>query len=404
MVPKLFEHLVSVRRRLHENPELGYCEFRTSELIANELKILGIPFETNVAHTGTGIIASLKKGTGPTIILRADMDALPICEQTDLPFSSTVENRMHACGHDLHVTMLLGAAYILKDADFNGTIKFLFQPSEEGNSNDPVVKGNELKKSGGQRIAESGIFEGVSAAVGLHVNPLKPAGNLSYCLGSALACVAFFEIQINGIGGHAAFPHLAVDPIFIGSHFILAAQGIISRYTAPNESKVISFTNIKIGNEEVVLTKEQQLNAENIIPGSISLYGTIRALDFDVYKTIKEKLQGIANGFKISFGADIEIQYTLEYPSLINDKILHSKLLMPLTKVFGSENITEETPLLGGEDFAFYSRQVPSIFYFLGANFGGRKEFLHNSKIIFNEDCIPFGTDLFVQSALELLK
>ena len=392
---------VSIRRQIHANPELGYQEFQTSELIGSELTKLSIPFETNVVDTGTGIVATLNKGNSNTILLRADMDALPINEETELAFKSTVSNKMHACGHDVHTTMLLGAAYLLNDKDFTGTIKFLFQPSEEGNRNDPLANGKQQKKSGGERISESEQLSIVNAAIGLHVDPRFPVGKITYCLGTALANTAFFNIEIIGMQGHAAFPELAIDPIYISSHFILAAQGIISRNTAANESKVISFTNIKIGENEDTLNL---VTAENIIPKKVTLYGTIRALDDKVYKTIKDRLENIAKGFKTSFGAAIKINYTLDYPSLLNDQTIHSKLKPVLNNTFGSENIVEVKPLLGGEDFAFYSRKITSMFYFLGANFEGRKEFLHNSKVVFNENCIPYGSEFLANAAVQLLK
>jgi amidohydrolase len=403
METQLLAHLIEIRRLIHTNPELGYQEFQTSKLIMDELSKLSIPFETNIADTGTGIIATLTKGQGNAILLRADMDALPINEETELSFKSKVPNKMHACGHDLHTTMLLGAAHLLKEKDFPGTIKFLFQPSEEGNRNDPLAKRGEIKKSGGERISESDLLKELIAAIGLHVHPLLLVGKMAFCLGDALACTAFFDIEIIGVEGHAAFPEKAIDPIYIGSQFILAAQGIISRYTAPNGSKVISFTNIKTGIKDELSNVANPISAENVIPRSLTLSGTIRALDIDVYKNIKDKLQNISDGFKLSFGADIKIEYTLDYPSLLNDKKIHLKLKPTLDSVFEPENILEVKPLLGGEDFAFYSRKIPSMFYFLGANFEGRKEFLHDSRVVFNENCIPLGAEFLANAGVQLL-
>lgn len=404
METQLLVHLIEIRRLIHTNPELGYQEFQTSKLIMDELLKLSIPFESDIAGTGTGIIATLTKGRGNTIMLRADMDALPINEDTGLLFKSKIPNKMHACGHDLHTTMLLGAASLLKDKDFSGTIKFLFQPSEEGNRNDPLAKRGEIKKSGGERISESDLLNESIAAVGLHVHPLLPVGKMAYCLGEALACTAFFDIEIVGVEGHAAFPEKSIDPIYICSQFIVAAQGIVSRYTAPNESKVISFTNIKIGKKDKSSNAENPVNAENVIPRSLTLSGTIRALDIEVYKNIKGKLKNLADGFKRAFGAKIKIKYSLDYPSLLNDKKVHLKLKPVLDSVFKPENILEVKPLLGGEDFAFYSRKIPSMFYFLGANFEGRGEFIHNSRVIFNENCIPLGAGFLANAGVQLLR
>src|SRR5882757_282706 len=229
----LFDQLVTIRRRLHQNPELGFKEFETSALVQEKLQGLDIPFE-KVAETG--VIGTMRKGEGPVVVLRADMDALPVLENTELPFHSINTGVMHACGHDLHTTILLGAAHLLKDAPFEGTVKLVFQPSEEGTARSP-----EKGKSGGQIIMESGLLDDASAALGLHVHPLLPVGRLGYRNGEALTNVSNFSIIITGKGGHPGAMEYVVDPVLISAHLMVEAQSIIS-HTAPLQPAVIAFT------------------------------------------------------------------------------------------------------------------------------------------------------------------
>ena len=250
--------LIQFRRQLHQYPELGYNEFNTARSIRQKLDIRKIPYQSGIAKTG--IVAELSKGNGKCIALRADMDALPIQEETNLEFASKNKGIMHACGHDVHTTMLLGAAMKLKDSDFSGRIKFIFQPSEEG------VNGDSEKKSGGQRIVESGILKDVDYALGLHVNPLLEVGALSFAPGNAFAYTSNIAITILGKAGHAgAAPHLSVDAILIAGTLIQNLNTIVSRNISPTKSGVVSITMIKGG------------IASNIIADSVKMRGTIRS-------------------------------------------------------------------------------------------------------------------------------
>ncbi len=395
MKKKLLDKLISIRRKIHSNPEIGYQEFETAETICKELDSLGIPYKKRIAKTG--VVATLKKGEGPCIVLRADIDALPIKEEANLPFKSIKKSKetdgrefplMHACGHDMHTTMLLGAAALLKEEDFKGTVKFVFQPSEEGVYDDPE------KKSGGQRIVESGELDNVKAALGLHVHPLLPVGKLAYKLGQALACANFFKIEVVGKMAHASVaPHLGIDAVLISSQLIQSISSLVPKYINPTEATVISFTKINGG------------VAPNVIADRVTLEGTVRALDLSTFNLILNRIEKIIEGTAIASGAKITIEYNLNYPSLLNDKNIHNSLSNTLTTVFGNENIIPIEAILGSEDFAFYSRKVPSMFYFLGArDIAENCYFLHEPKVIFNEDCIPYGSKLLCNGALELLK
>lgn len=386
MNKQLAQRLISIRREIHAHPELGYQEINTSRLVCQELDQLGIGYLPGVA--GTGVVAAITRGSGPCIALRADMDALPMQEETGLSFASAISNKMHACGHDIHTTMLIGAATLLKESAFEGTVKFLFQPSEEGPNGDPE------NKTGAQRIIETGHLEDVQAALGLHVNPLLPVGKITYALGPALACTGFFTIEILGKAAHAgAAPQLGIDAVAIAAQLIQSAQLIVSRYTSPVETAVLSFTKINGG------------VAPNVIAEQVILEGTIRSLDLDVYREVIRRLNKIIEGLMTSFDARIKMELYLDLPSVINDKQVHGCLQGSLHSVFGENNVMETPAILGGEDFAFYSRKVPSMFYFLGAqDTVGPAYFLHHPKVVFNEDCIPYGASFLANAAVELLQ
>lgn len=384
----LLKRLISIRRTLHENPEIGYQEFETSRLVAGELERLKIPFETGVGGMKTAVVASLKKGEGPCILLRADIDALPIGEKTGLSFASRKENTMHACGHDVHTTMLLGAAHLLHDQSFEGEIRLVFQPSEEGCYDDPEGK------SGGHHIAESGVLDKVSAALALHVHPLVETGKITYARGRALGYATFFVIEVTGKSGHAgAAPHLAIDAILVAANIVQNVQSIISRNISPTEPAVISITTIHGGEKE------------NIIADKVIMKGTIRALDTATYQAVVSRLRELLKGIGLTFGATIDFAITLEYPSLLNDDEVHTVLRDPLYAVFGEKNVLETEPMLAGEDFAFYSHKAPSMFYFIGARDTAEEAyFLHHPSVIVNEDCIPLGAEFLASGALRLLE
>jgi amidohydrolase len=385
METTLFSKLVGIRRRLHENPELSFHEFQTSAFLEGQLTELGIPVE-KVASTG--LIGTLKKGDGPTVILRADMDALPVEEASGVPFSSKNKGTMHACGHDLHMTMLLGAAHLLKDADFHGTVKFVFQPAEEGNLRSPV-KG----KSGGQLIMESGKLDDGDAALGLHVHPLLPVGTLGYRNGEALANVGNFSIRIEGKGGHPGAMKHVVDPIAIAAQLITKAHALVGPQPDP-PTAVLAITH----------AESLALPSFNVIPSNMLLQGSLRAVKKAVYDEVAAKMLYLVTALEKQYGCKIDLDFSAYYPSLLNDPAVHAKLQPVQKQLFGDDNVVESLAYLVGEDFSFYSRKMPAQFYFLGAKTDNNNSFfLHHPQVTFNEDCIKYGAPLLARGALQLM-
>ncbi|MGY6649683.1 M20 metallopeptidase family protein [Wenyingzhuangia sp. IMCC45574] len=379
------KELIEFRRELHKYPELGYQEHNTAKLICKELDKYGISYQANQAKTG--IVAEISKGKGKCIALRADMDALPIEEQTGLEFSSNNKGVMHACGHDVHSTMLLGAAIELSKKNFNGTIKFIFQPSEEG------TNGDLENKSGGQRIVESGVLKNVDYALALHVDPLLEVGKLTYAEGNALAHVGNFKLTVIGKSGHAgAAPHLAVDSILASSALIQNLNTIISRNISPSKAGVLSITMIEGG------------TAPNIIADKVNITGTIRALETNEYNTILNKVKAIIKGIEIAYGVQIEFLIDTYYPSVKNNLSVHHLIKEVGEDVFNN-GLSKVDPLLASEDFAFYSNEVPAMFYFIGAKDTEKEEcfYLHHPKMVVNENCIEYGVKFFSKAALKLL-
>lgn len=384
MIQDNIKELISFRRTLHANPEIGYQEYNTSKLIREKLDQIGISYKSGLAKTG--IVAELEKGEGKCIALRADMDALPILEETDLDFASKNEGVMHACGHDVHTTILLGAIMELMDKKFKGKIKFIFQPSEEG------INGDIERKSGGQRLVELGVLQDVDCALALHVHSLLEVGKLNFALGSALACANSFTIEVIGKAGHAgAAPHLATDAVLVATALIQNLYSIVSRDINPTSTGVLSISMVNGG------------VAPNIVADKVTIRGTVRALETEEYEQIIHRMKQIIEGVATAFEATINFDVDFYYPSLKNDGNVHKRIENVAEKLFPL-GVSEADPVLGGEDFAFYSREVPSMFYFLGAkNTTEPCYFLHHPKVIINEDCIPYGIDFLTNSALELL-
>ena len=341
---------IEVRHHLHAHPELSFQEFETSKFIQQKLKEYGIPFEIK---GNTGVIG-LIKGNNPDkriIALRADMDALPIREQNEVVYKSKHEGIMHACGHDVHTTCLLGAAKILNKlkSEWNGTVKLIFQPGEE-------------KNPGGARILiKEGVLENPKpqAIFGLHVNPQLETGKLSFRSGMSMASADELYFTIKGKGGHAATPHLTTDTILIASHLIIALQQIISRNRNPISPSVLSITSVQGG------------NTTNVIPGEVKLMGTFRATDEHWRMKAHELIRKIATELVHSMGAQIEIHIDIGYPAVYNDEKLYPIAKKKAEEFIGEENVGETELRLGAEDFGYYAQQIPGCFFRLGT---GNKE------------------------------
>ena len=382
---KIFPKLVKLRREFHQYPELAFHEFKTSERVAKELRKLRIPIKAGVAKTGVvGLLTGKRKGK--TVALRADMDALPIEEQTDLPFKSKNKGVMHACGHDVHTACLIGAATILSQlkSELNGNVKFIFQPSEE------VLPG------GAKPMIQAGVLERpkVSGIFGLHCEPGIPAGKIGVKDGPFMAQVDDFDIVISGSGGHGARPHHGVDAIVVAAQVIQALQTIPSRKIDPVEPVVVSVGKIEGG------------TARNIICDRVTLKGTARSLSREAARKIPALLKNITAGVAASAGASFELKYFPGYPVLVNHPRETDLARDTVAKMFGRRAIFEiKKPEMGAEDFAYFLRKVPGTFLRLGIRNPKKGAVYpwHHPKFTVDEDVIDMGAALLAGVAFDFL-
>jgi hippurate hydrolase len=364
--------LIEVRHHLHANPELSYQEFETSKFVQNKLKELGIPFEVKAT---TGVVG-LIKGKNPAkriIALRADMDALPIKEENDIPYKSKNEGVMHACGHDVHTTCLLGAAKILSELkdDWEGTVKLIFQPGEEKNP------------GGASLMIKDGVLENPTpqSILALHVNTTLETGKLSFRGGKVMASADELYFTIKGQGGHAASPHLTVDPILISSHLIIALQQLISRNNNPFNPSVLSITSFTGG------------NTTNVIPNEVKLMGTFRAMDeewrFKAHELIRKQTSNLVH----SMGGEVDLHIDVGYPCVMNDVKVTADAMEKAAKYIGTENVSETELRMGAEDFGYYAQQVPACFYRLGTmnRAKGITSGVHTPTFNIDENAIEIG-------------
>jgi len=327
------DRIINWRRELHQIPEPSGKEFRTKEYIMGQLKNMGLsPVEVGE----TGVYADT--GKNPKVALRADMDALPIDEENDIPYRSTHPGMMHACGHDAHMAMVLGAGCMLAEEKIPA--RLIFQPSEE------TIPG------GAKKLIELGVLDGIERIFGLHVDPTLERGKIASRKGVMMACSDEFEVEIKGKGGHGAYPHKTRDPIFISSLIITSLQGIVSRNVSPFSPVVISIGKIEGG------------NAFNIIPERVKFYGTVRTLKPDVKKFVKERIFGVINGIAGTYGAEARIEYRDGYPALVNHPDEVRAIEEESRGLF--EYVEMEHPSMGGEDFSYYLEHVKGAFAFLG--------------------------------------
>jgi hippurate hydrolase len=336
---------VQIRHHLHAHPELSYQEFETSKFIQQKLNDYGIPFEVKAT---TGVVAHIQGATtsSRTVALRGDMDALPITEQNNVPYKSRHEGIMHACGHDVHTTCLLGAARILAETkdEWPGIVKLIFQPGEEKNP------------GGASLLIKEGVLENPrpDCIFALHVNPQLETGLLSFRDGKVMASADEIYITIKGKGGHAAAPHLTTDTILIASHLIVSLQQIISRHNNPFSPSVLSISSIQGG------------HTTNVIPSEVKLMGTFRAMDeewrFKAHELIKKQTKELVS----AMGADADVHIDVGYPCVYNNEALHLKAKKIAEEFMGADRVGETEMRMGAEDFGYYSQQIPGCFFRLG--------------------------------------
>lgn len=398
LVEEITPQVVTWRRDFHQHPELGNREVRTAKIIADELRRLGYEVKTGVAHTG--VVAVLRGGKpGPVVALRSDMDALPVTEQVDLPFKSTARTTwngqevgvMHACGHDNHMAMLLGAATVLARVkeQIPGSIKLIFQPAEEGPP--PGEKG------GAELMVQEGVLDNprVDAIFGLHVFPMT-VGNIEYRSGPLMASADSFTIRVVGRQTHGAVPWGGVDPIVVGAQIVMAVQTIVSRSVNITEAPAV-----------VTIGAFNGGNRFNIVPETVELMGTVRAFDEAVRKDIHRRIHDIATKTAEAAGAKAEITYGIGYPVTINDPALTEKMVPTLRRVAGAGQVTVG-PLTGtAEDFSFFQQKVPGLFFFLGVTPKDRDPRTapqnHSPLFFADEAALPVGVRALSSLALDYL-
>ncbi|MFQ6001947.1 MAG: M20 family metallopeptidase [Anaerolineae bacterium] len=375
---ELKEELIRLRRTIHRHPELGFREVKTAALIAEALESLGLKVQTGVAKTG--VIGYLGEG-GPVVAIRADMDALPIQELNEVPYRSRVPGVMHACGHDAHVAVALGAAMLLEEMELEGEVRFLFQPSEE--------RVDEEGKSGAVRMVEEGAMEGVEAILALHVDSETESGVVKISPGPMAAAVDSFEATIMGRGCHGAYPHRGVDPIFIAGEVILAIQGIVSRRLDPVKRAVISIGTIQGG------------TAENIIPEEVGLTGTIRSFERGVREQLHAELE---KAFQVAraLGGDFRLTIEEGYPVMVNEERVTELIQEVAIDLLGEEKVLPQKSEMGAEDFSYFLAQAPGAMFDLGIK-KGEMRLAHSPHFDLDEEALPIGAAILAESARRYL-
>jgi amidohydrolase len=375
---KLF---IKTRRDLHCIPEVAYTEEKTSAYVAEYLKREGLAVQTGIARYG--VLGSLETGKpGPTLMIRADMDALSLQEETGLAFASTHDGVMHACGHDAHMAMGLGAATILNQVkdDLSGVVKFVFQPAEEG-------------PGGAKPMIDAGVMENpkVDYALGCHLWSEIPQGTIGVRSGPFMAAMDRFDLKIIGKGGHGAKPHLCIDALEVGTQVVNALQRISSRHMSPLEPAVVTVGSFHAG------------TAFNIIPEQAEMCGTTRTFNLDIWNSWEQRLEKVIRGVCESMGADFELKFEKGYPPTVNDESMSERVRRCATEVVGPERVVVPQQTMGGEDMSFFLQRAKGCFFVLGV---GNEDYagIHNPKFGFDEDVLPLGVETHCRVALELLK
>ncbi len=371
---------IAIRRDLHQHPEAAYEEVRTSGVVAERLRELGLNPQTGLAQYGVMALIEGGAGDGPTILLRADLDALPVDEENDVPYRSQVPGRMHACGHDGHTAILLGVAAVLQQrrAALRGRVKLVFQPAEES-------------RGGAKPMIEAGVLENprVDQAYGLHLWAPYETGTVGVGTGPIMASSDVINIRIAGAGGHAAMPAECVDPVVVAAHLVTAIQSIVSRNVPPLEGAVVSVTQLHAG------------DAFNVIPDEAQLCGTVRTFNPTVRDRIMERLGSLVTSVAAAFGATGELRVRRGYPVVVNDAAAADLVRGVAAEVVGPDRVLPHGPVLGAEDFAYFLERVPGCFFMVGIRneAKGTGQPHHNPRFDLDEDALGIGVELLVRVA-----
>jgi amidohydrolase len=388
--------ITAIRHQIHQHPELSNREFQTAELVAAHLRSLGLDVQTKIAHTG--VVGVLKGGRpGPVVAVRADMDALPVIEDTPYPFRSTVRTTysgqevgvMHACGHDVHTAVMLGVASVLASVrdQVQGTVMFIFQPAEEG-----APSGEE---GGAQLMLKEGLFQDLhpSAVFGLHSNADIPVGKIGYAPGATNASSDAFNITLMGRSAHAAFPQLSVDPVVMAAQAVLALQTIRSRNLSPFEPSVITVAEIHGGVRN------------NIIPEDVRLGGTVRLFSAQAQDEVERRMGQILGGIAQAAGGSYKLEYSRGYPSSVNNTALVERTLPAIERSVGKENVQRGAPSMAADDFAYFAEEVPAFFFRLGTvKPGTTSGNNHTPTFMADDGAIPVGIRVMVNVLLDYLR
>ncbi len=378
----LQNEMVVIRRQIHRNPELGFAEWETSALVHSKLSGLGLQIKGGIAKTGIAAVLHVND-EWPTVALRADMDALPIEEQNDTPYKSEKPGIMHACGHDAHVAMLIGAAKVLTKirSRLKCNVKFIFQPCEE------------QPRGGAEPMIREGVLDNpvVDLIFGLHVNPYLQAEFIGLKEGLVMAAADQFKVEIIGKGGHGAAPHQTIDPILVASHIVQALQAVVSRQTDPIEPVVVSVCAINGG------------QSYNVIADRVMLNGTVRTMNPQVQQYIPEKIRNIIRGITSAYGAGFNFDYQWGYPALVNNGKAMEAVRVAATEITGRQRVVNiSTPSMGAEDFACFTGRVPGAYFFLGVKKPGAEVYpWHNPRFDIDESALSTGAAVLAGCAVQ---
>ena len=378
-VSALGDSLVSLRRELHQGPELAWAEHRTAARVAAFLEGAGLEVRAGVAQTG---LVATARGAGPrTVLLRVDMDALPIQEQSEVPYASRVPGVMHACGHDGHIAIGAGAARVIAKRRPAGVVHVLFQPAEEG-------------EGGAQRVIADGALEGVDVMLGIHLWNELPVGTLGVKAGPLMAAVDRLRIVVRGRGGHGGYPHRSADPVVAAAQVVTALQTVVAREVSPLRSAVVTIGAIHGG------------QAFNVIPDEVTLTGTVRTFDAELRRSMPERIARIASGVASALQCQAEVEVRPGNPAVVNDPAVAALARRAAARVVGEEGVVEPEPTMGGEDMAVYFERVPGCFVFVGSANAARglDQPHHSPRFDFDEEALAIGCEFLVVAAEEALR